>query len=178
VTVAEPSEPIRAYAQADTAFDAFYVAEYPSVVRLLVALCGRRDVAEELTQDAFVAAHQRWHNVGTYERPGAWVRRVAMNRALSSLRRRTTEARLLVRLGRERERLIEMPTNESELWQAVRALPARQAQVIALTFLEDRSVAEVAELLGCDENTVRTHLRRARESLASKLEAMGGQSHD
>jgi len=56
VTVADSSEPIDAYAQGTIAFDAFYQAEYPSVVRLAAALCGRRDLAEELAQDAFLAA--------------------------------------------------------------------------------------------------------------------------
>ena len=169
MTVADSSEPIDAYTQGSVAFDAFYVTEYPSVVRLVVALCGRRDLAEELAQDAFLAAHQRWGTVGAYDQPGAWVRRVAMNRALSSLRRRAIEARLLLRLGHERERTLELPAREAELLAAVRALPHRQSQVLALTFLEDRSVADVARILECDENTVRTHLRRGRTALSGRL---------
>jgi RNA polymerase sigma-70 factor (ECF subfamily) len=169
VTVAESSEPIDPYVHLAVAFEAFYAAEYPSVVRLAAALCGRRDLAEEVAQDAFLAAHQRWSSVGAYEQPGAWVRRVALNRSLSSLRRRATEARLVMRLRGDRARTIELSEPEIEVWKAVRALPPRQAQVLALTFLEDRSVAEIANILGCDENTVRTHLRRGRMTLSNHL---------
>jgi RNA polymerase sigma-70 factor (ECF subfamily) len=52
---------------------------------------------------------------------------------------------------------------------AVRRLPRRQRQVIALTLLEDRSISETAEILGCGEETVRTHLRRGRRALAATL---------
>ena len=58
---------------------------------------------------------------------------------------------------------------DDEIWQAVAALPKRQAQVIALMFVDDLSVSEIAAVLECEENTVRTHLRRARQSLASRL---------
>ncbi len=52
---------------------------------------------------------------------------------------------------------------------AVRRLPRRQREVIALTLLEDRSIAETAAILGCGEETVRTHLRRGRQALAVTL---------
>jgi RNA polymerase sigma-70 factor (ECF subfamily) len=170
VTLADPSDPAETtYAVVELSFDAFYRAEYRAVVRLCAALCGRRDVAEELAQDAFLAAHQRWASVRAYGHPEAWVRRVALNRALSTLRRRTTEARLLLRLGNERPRLVELSRAEDELWSAVRALPRRQAQVLALVFVEDRSVRAIADVLGCDEDTVRTHLRRGRLTLREQL---------
>jgi RNA polymerase sigma factor (sigma-70 family) len=150
-------------------FSAFYEAEYRAMVRLAVALVGRRDVAEELVQDAFVSLHGRWDRVSKYESPEGWLRRVVINRSMSALRRRTVEVRLLGRLSRLRERSSEMPDVEGEIWQAVAALPKRQAQVIALMFVDDLSVTQIAAVLECEENTVRTHLRRARQSLAARL---------
>jgi RNA polymerase sigma-70 factor (ECF subfamily) len=150
-------------------FSAFYEAEYRPMVRLAVALVGRRDVAEELVQDAFVSLHGRWDRVSNYESPEGWLRRVVVNRAMSALRRRAVEVRLLGRLSRLRERHSEVPAVDGEIWQAVAALPKRQAQVIALMFVEDLTVAEIAAVLECEENTVRTHLRRARQSLAARL---------
>ena len=147
-------------------FSAFYEAEYRAMVRLAVALVGRRDVAEELVQDAFVTLHGRWEQVSKYESPEGWLRRVVINRSMSTLRRRAVEVRLLGRLSRLRERHAEVPEIEGEIWQTVAALPKRQAQVIALMFVDDLSVSEIAAVLECEENTVRTHLRRARQSLA------------
>jgi RNA polymerase sigma-70 factor (ECF subfamily) len=50
-----------------------------------------------------------------------------------------------------------------------RGTPKRQAQVTALTYIEQLTVAEIAAVLACEENTVRTHLRRARVALAERL---------
>jgi RNA polymerase sigma-70 factor (ECF subfamily) len=150
-------------------FSAFYEAEYRPMVRLAVALVGRRDVAEELVQDAFVSLHGRWDRVSKYESPEGWLRRVVINRSMSALRRRAVEVRLLGRLSRLRDRHSEVPEVEGEIWQAVAALPKRQAQVIALMFVDDLTVTEIAAVLECEENTVRTHLRRARQSLAAQL---------
>jgi len=150
-------------------FPAFYEAEYRAMVRLAVALVGRWDVAEELVQDAFVSLHSRWAQVSKYESPEGWLRRVVVNRSVSVLRRRAVEVRLVARLSRLRERHAESPQVEGEIWRAVAALPKRQAQVIALMFVDDLSVSEIAGVLECEENTVRTHLRRARQSLATRL---------
>jgi RNA polymerase sigma-70 factor (ECF subfamily) len=80
-----------------------------------------------------------------------------------------TALRLVARLGRERPPDVELAVRDDDLWTAVRELPGRQAQVLALTFLEDRTVADIAALLGCGEETVRTHLRRGRAALARRL---------
>ena len=162
--VGSDDEPIRI-----ESFSAFYEAEYRPMVRLAIALVGRRDVAEELVQDAFVTLHGRWDRVSRYESPEGWLRRVVINRSMSALRRRAVEVRLLGRLSRLRERPAELPDGEGEIWQAVAALPKRQAQVIALMFVDDLTVTEIAAVLECEENTVRTHLRRARQSLATRL---------
>jgi RNA polymerase sigma factor (sigma-70 family) len=114
--------------------------------------------------------HARWTQVSQYEAPDAWLRRVVLNRSLSSLRRRTTEVRLIGRLSRQRENNLELPPPDSEIWKAVAALPKRQAQVVALMFVDDLSPAEIASVLECDENTVRTHYRRARVTLAAQFD--------
>ena len=139
------------------------------MVRLTLALTGRRDLAEELAQDAFVAAYRQWPRVSGYDQPGAWVRRVATNAALSALRRRSSEVKGLARLGRQRQQEVDIPEEDQELWAALRALPKRQAQALALVVVDDLSVAEVARVLQVGEETVRTHLRRGRVALAHGL---------
>ena len=150
-------------------FEEFYEAHYSGAVRLAVALVGQWDVAEELAQDAFVALQARWSRVSEYDSPEGWVRRVVVNRAVSTLRRRSIEARLLLRLANERHHDLEPAPPDEELWQLVAALPRRQAQVTALTYVEALSIAEIATVLSCEEATVRTHLRRARKTLADRL---------
>jgi RNA polymerase sigma-70 factor (ECF subfamily) len=95
------------------------------------------------------------------------VRRVAVNRAVSGARRRAAEARTLVRLAGRRRLPDPLPEDAEAFWRAVRRLPARQAQAIALHYLEDRSVKDIAAVLECAEATVKVHLHRGRRALAA-----------
>lgn len=150
-------------------FEAFYRREYSGVVRLAFTLTGRLDVAEELAQDSFLACHRRWDRISGYDDPAAWVRRVTTNRCISSGRRHVTELRLMVRLRRERAAETTLSEPSERLWNAVRSLPKRQAQVVALAFAEDLDVRTIAATLGIGEESVRTHLRRGRIAVAARL---------
>jgi RNA polymerase sigma-70 factor (ECF subfamily) len=98
------------------------------------------------------------------------VRRVVANRAVSLRRRARVEADALVRRRRV-DRYDDEPSVEHEhLWAEVRRLPKRQAQVIALHYVERLTTAGIAALLGLSEPTVKTHLQRARATLATRLE--------
>ena len=156
-------------ALAAASFDEFFRSEYRRVVGLAMVLCERPAIAEELAQDAFFSAYRRWDRIAGYDNPGAWVRRVVVNLATSSLRRRTREARALTRLAwRRQPDRTEMPTDD-DFWRAVRALPRRQAQCVALRYLEDRTVDEIASMLGIAAPTVRVHLHTARSTLAARI---------
>lgn len=149
-------------------FEAFYTREYRAVVGLAYALSGNRSIAEDLAQEAFLAAYRNWGRIGGYEQPGAWVRRVVANLSVSAFRRRIAEAKALVRLG-AREPLVELQSEDLEFWRAVRSLPRRQAQVVALHYLEDRPIAEIAEILEMAPGTVKKHLFDGRRALANRL---------
>jgi RNA polymerase sigma-70 factor (ECF subfamily) len=155
---------------APLSFDAFYAEHHRAVVGLAVTLSGNRWAAEELAQDAFAAAFQRWDRVAAYDNPGAWVRRVVANRAVSRFRRLGSETKALVRLAGQRAAVVPPLAAEDEaFWREVRKLPRQQAQVIALHYLEDRSVAEIADVLGVAEGTVKSSLHRGRQKLAERL---------
>ncbi len=151
-------------------FDGFYRRDFRSVVGLAYALSGSRWAAEDLAQEAFMEAHRKWATIGTYEAPGAWVRRVVANMAVSAFRRRAAEARALGRYVAGRQTpLAELEPVDHEFWESVRDLPPQQAKAIALHYLEDRPVREIAEILGCSESTAKVHLHRGRLALAEKL---------
>ncbi len=164
----EKSEPV--IWPAPEVFEDFYVREYPAVVGLAYALSGSRWGAEDLAQEAFIAAHRDWVRIGAYENPGAWVRRVVSNLSVSAFRRRVAEAKALSRIpfGRQTS-LPDLAEGDPEFWAAIRALPRRQAQVVAVYYLEDRSVAEVAEILDVTPGTVKRHLHDGREALGRRL---------
>src|SRR5690242_16432051 len=141
-----------------------YRREYPQLVRLAYALCGRRDVAEEIVQDAMVKVLARWSKVREYERPGAFVRRIVLHDTASALRRRSAELRAMTRLGARRPDTASIDPDVDEFWRLVRTLPKRQAQVVALFYGDDQPTAEIALLLGIAEGTVRATLAQAREA--------------
>jgi RNA polymerase sigma-70 factor (ECF subfamily) len=157
-------------------FEVFYVEEYPRVVKLAYALSGSCSGAEDIAQEAFLRAYRDWDRVGSYEHQAAWVRRVAANLATSGLRRRVVEARALVRLAARREPALDpLPAENADFWRAVRALPHRQAQAVALYYLEDLSIQQTATVLDCAEGTVRAHLAKARRALARRLDLDAGE---
>ena len=151
-------------------FDVFYRREYPRVVALAYALSGRRSAAEDLAQDAFLAAHQRWAQVREYDHPEAFVRRVLVNATISAGRRWAAEGRALRRLAlRSRTSVEDLEPPDARFWEAVRRLPARQAQAIALYYLEERPADQIGAILGCSPATVAVHLHRGRAMLEKVL---------
>jgi RNA polymerase sigma-70 factor, ECF subfamily len=156
-------------------FEQFYEREYHRVVSFAYALGGSWWAAEDAAQEAFLRAHRDWERVGRYEQPGAWVRRVVANLAVSAFRHRLAEARALVRLAGRPGPIPGPPLQPetADFWWAVRALPARQRQAVALFYLEDWTTAEIARYLGCSEATVRGHLHRGRHALARRLGELG-----
>jgi RNA polymerase sigma-70 factor (ECF subfamily) len=108
--------------------------------------------------------------VAFYEQPESWVRRVVANLAVSAFRTKVREAGALARLKPRDDYLPSLAAEDADFWKAVRALPKRQSQVIALHYLEDRSISEIGRILGCSTNTVKVHLHKGRERLAHRLD--------
>ncbi|MEL6891404.1 MAG: sigma-70 family RNA polymerase sigma factor [Actinomycetota bacterium] len=154
-----------------SSFDQFYAANYATVVRLAFSLCGSRAIAEELAQEGFVAAHARWRRISRFDRPDLWVRRVVINRSISFRRRQASERTALARASRAPSTDASIDVADDEVLTALRRLSPRQAEVLALVYLEDRPIAEVAEILQLGTETVKTHLKRGREALAELITA-------
>ena len=147
-------------------FDEIFVAEFTAVERTVFLIVHDRELAKELTQDAFVALLKAWQKVSRYDRPGAWVRRVAIRLAIRALH--SNESR-----SRAERRATEPPVTASprdlDVWRAIRTLPGQQRAAVALFYLEDRPVHDVADMLGCSPKTARVHLFRARQRLGELL---------
>src|SRR5262245_59672259 len=82
-------------------FGELYAAHFQRLAVQLYAYLGDAEEAQDLTQEAFCRALDRWERIRAYEDPSAWVRRVAWNLATSVLRRRTTALRYLSRQREE-----------------------------------------------------------------------------
>lgn len=152
-------------AEASAEFDWWFRAAYPRVARTAYLILHDAGLAEQVAQDAFLEMYRRWPTLRDYEHPDAWVRRVAVQRAVKLVRRE--------RMRRERERLaLREPVEhlpDPDVAQAVQTLSPMQRAAVALYYYEDASVFEIARTLGVSESTVKQHLHRARQRLASLL---------
>ena len=70
---------------------------------------------------------------------------------------------------REVEAFAAVSDDADRVWAEVRRLPTRQIQAVALRYVEDLTLDEIGQVLGCSKDTVNTHLRRARATLARRL---------
>jgi RNA polymerase sigma-70 factor, ECF subfamily len=147
-------------------FDDFYRRTYAGLLVLARALVGSS--AEDVAQETMLVAYRKWSEVAAMASPVGWVRRVCLNKSVSTVRRTSLERRLLHRSVVVVA--VAAETNEVDdvehFWSLVRRLPARQAEAVALRYAVDLPVIEVAETMGCAEGTVKAHLARAKASLA------------
>ncbi len=150
------------------AFDRFFQTWYGRLSAQMHAYLGDRAEAEDVTQEAFLRAWQRWADVSRYDDPVAWVRRVAWNLATSRLRRITTAARVLRRQRPPAPQPGADPDHVA-LVAALRRLPERQRRVIVLHYIADLPVAEISAGLGVPRGTVLSWLHRGRAELATHL---------
>ncbi len=148
-----------------------------SVFNVCYRLLGERREAEDLAQETFIRAYQRLETFDL-ERPfGPWIRRVAANLCYNHLQRRETPQTIL---DEERELVAASPQPGPEelqeaAWRAERlraailGLPGPYRAVIELRHFQDLSYAEIARELDIPLSQVKSHLFRARKSLANSL---------
>ena len=150
-------------------FVTFYETSYARVVGQILVVVGSVAEAEDITQEAFIRAAARWDRISEYDAPEAWVRRVAMNLAINTVQR--TRRRTLILMRGHRETTAPEPGVERvALADAMARLPLRYRAVIALHYMADLSVQQVADELDLPAATVRTRLARGRRRLAELLD--------
>lgn len=128
--------------------------------------------AEDVVHDVIVRVLKQGHDAAGMAAPGAYLRRAVGNECVSRWRRTSHEVVVAELPDRARPSHDETVLDRIVLSEAVAALTARQRRVIVLTVLADRPDAEVADLLGISEVTVRTTRSRALARLRTRLEAM------
>jgi RNA polymerase sigma-70 factor (ECF subfamily) len=149
-------------------FAEFYGASFHKLASALYVYTGDLAEAQDVVQEAMIRALGRWSAVSAYEEPAAWVRRVAWNLATSRWRRLRRGVELAAR-GHTEERAPGPEPDRVAIVTALAALPARQRQAVVLHYLEDLPIAEIAQMVGAAEGTVKSWLHRARATLAGHL---------
>jgi RNA polymerase sigma-70 factor (sigma-E family) len=149
---------------ADTAeFDPFVVARSQALLRTAYLLVRDEALAEDLLQTALTKAWFAWERIEG--EPERYVRRILVNTAASWWRRRWHRERPSADLPERRTQDARDTGGDRDLWDAVGRLPARQRAVVVLRYLEDRTEAETADLMGCSVGTVKSQCSKALAKL-------------
>lgn len=167
-----------------SSFDAWYDAALPRVHRYVYARCGYdRDLAEDLTQQAFVEAVRVRGTFDHRSDPVTWVCSIARHRLADHFRRLDAEERRNLRLveldGGPSPLADPSDVAEREAIQAaLSSLPALQRAVLIFTALDGLSVREAAVLLGRTESATESLLHRARLAFRAAYAEEGGRDDD
>ncbi|HWE92766.1 MAG TPA: sigma-70 family RNA polymerase sigma factor [Tepidisphaeraceae bacterium] len=158
------------------AFEQVVALYQPRVSRLAFRLLGWKGDVEDVVQDVFVIALSKGKSFRGDASLWTWLTAVTLNLCRTRLRRAALLRRLtggMLRLESGEEAPADSTAMIDETGRSVRravaSLPPRDREVIVLYYLEERSAAEVAELLGITANTVDVRLYRARQKLKALL---------
>ena len=154
--------------------DQLYREHYRSLVRLASILVDDVATCEELVQDAFVAVLRRSGGWAEADKAGAYLRSVVLNHARSHLRKQQVRRRWLRSVDRPEptgsaDAAALLDAESTEMLAALRSLPERQREVLALRYYLDLSEAEIAATLGISTGSVKTHAHRGLASLATRF---------
>lgn len=154
--------------RSESEFIALYESRFSELAAQLYAYTSDASEAQDLVQEAFLRAWQRWEVIGGYDEPLAWVRRVAWNLA-TSRHRRVAVARKFLQRSAPPEPHPGMSPDHVALVEALRQVPEKQRRAVVLHYLGDMSVADIAKQTGAKEGTVKSWLHRGRSELARYL---------
>ncbi|MFG3341761.1 RNA polymerase sigma factor [Glycomyces sp. NPDC048151] len=149
-------------------FADLYEKHFSELAAQVCAYLGDATEAQDLVQEAFLRAWQRWEKVGGYEEPVAWVRRVAWNLA-TSRHRRNQVARKFLQKSSAPELAPAASPDHVALVAALKQVPAKRRQALVMHYMADMTVAAIAEATGAKEGTVKSWLHRGRKELAALL---------
>ena len=163
----------------EAAFEAFYRRYEGPVYRAVLALVREESLAEELVVDTFVRAYGARRRLDPDRAPLPWLRRIAINRALSARRRHPgcvplaepDQAPAPELAGTSPTLAAEQHETSAALSRAIRRLPAPMRVVVVLRYVEELPLAEIAATLDCPLGTVKSRLHAALPRLRADLRA-------
>ncbi len=150
------------------------------VYRFILRMVRDRGMAEDVLSEAFLDVWRRADRFEGRSAASTWILSIARHKALTALRRQPIGAldggdALLDVADPARDPEAEMRKNENEtiLRRCLNALSAEHGEMIDLVYYQQKSINEIAEILGIPVNTVKTRMFYARKRLGMLLEAAG-----
>ena len=154
----------------DLAYTEFVQSQWAALYRTAFLLTGDHQRAEDVVQTALMKLYLAWPRVASMSHPAAYARTVVVNQLTSWWRLRSNSERPTPnRTDQALPAFDEGLVVARTLWTQVLGLPPRQRAVIVLRYYEDRSEAEIAEILGISAGSVKTHAHHAMATLRDRL---------
>lgn len=147
--------------------------QWPSLVRYATLLCGDPVEAEDLVQSALVRVALRWPFVRDKDNPDGYVKRAILHGQINRWRRVGRYEVVSVVPDVVVEDRTSSVADHDAIRRGLAALPARQRAVLVLRYLDDRSEAETAALLGCSVGTVKSQTHKGLAKLREIVEPNG-----
>ncbi len=147
--------------------------EYPSIHRAAWALTGDPAVAEDLAQETFVVALERWNSFDHRSRRSTWLHGILIRlsrkhfRSLARFRRRLEKRFYLESNSEQCDAATELAKQEWDrsIWSEVATLPRRQAEAITLRFAGEMTYEQIAQVTGVAEGTVKSRIHHGLKQL-------------
>lgn len=153
-----------------SSFDDYVASHSVALQRFAYYLVRNAEDARDLVQDALVGLYPRWAQVSARGEVDPYVRRSIVNASVDRWRR---QGRVTPVAEPEFFTQVDDPTQSvadaDEAWRLCATLPPVQRAAVVMRFYEDRTFADIAEVLGCPEATARSHVHRALTVLRTRL---------
>lgn len=152
----------------------YVTARLPALRRLACLLCGDEHRADDIVQDAITKLYVHWDKARAATNLDAYARTVLVRTFVDEKRLAWSRVRLFASAPDRPNRADLGVDDRTAVRAALSGLPARQQAVLVLRFLYDLRVAEVSEILGCSEGTVKS---QTHHGLAALRQVLGDRSN-
>ena len=149
----------------------------PRLGRLAWRLTGEREAARDIVQDAWLTIVRRINRLDDPARFRSWAYRIVSNRCVDWTRRRVVQRKATIELQSTASSAFDESTitpdavdELARMRDALRELPDNQRAILSLHYLDEMSVAQIAQVLGLPEGTVKSRLFHARNRLKQAME--------
>ena len=170
---------IRAIAAGDRrAMQALYARYSVRIYRFVLRLTNDRSLAEDIASEVFIDVWRGAEGFKVKSQVSTWMLAIARHKALSALRRRSDErldenATAIADPADDAETTVDKRDRNALVQHCLSQLSALHREVLALVYYHEKSVDEVAEIVGAPVNTVKTRMFYARKRMQTLLEAAG-----
>ena len=169
---------LEAYREGDeTAFPELLRRYQGPLFGYLMRMARNQEIAEDLFQETFLRVHEKAHTFRAGARFKSWLYTIATRIAIDHHRRSTHRPQLhagenetpIVATGNDPAAATVQSELRETVKRAIDTLPPQQRAALVLSYYQDHTYPEVAQVMGCSLSSVKTHMSRALKTLATRL---------